>query len=107
MTSVQVINQGSMLRAMRATGPQLAQAKLIPRGGLNTSRLSLADDKTVEDLDPDGVALVQVHFIHGDGDELRILAMFKLKDREEPCEGKLTMPFGVATSLMHSQEVES
>lgn len=103
-TTVQVIDQGRLLEALGAPDHALVRAKLLSRGQRNTSRVEIVE---AGDLDPDGRALVQMQIIHNDGEELRVLALFKLKGDEEPHEGKLTMPFGLATSLIRDMEVES
>jgi hypothetical protein len=45
--------------------------------------------KFIERLADDGVNIVVTHLLHGDGEYVRTLTMFKLADRDEPVEGWL------------------
>lgn len=67
MVSAEIIHQSDLIAASK-------------RGGTNLERAFVAK------LDPDGIAVVSVAFLHNDGPDYKVVALCKVRDSADPVE---------------------
>lgn len=57
-------------------------------------------------LDPNGFNVVYLEMLHNDGAEMRLMMLFKIINKEEPFEGRLTLPMYLFQKIVKTYQVE-
>ncbi len=76
------------------------------RSFIENAKLTDLTPKLLKALDPDGFTVVSFAMLHNDGPDMRLHCLFKLRNQEEPYEGRVTLRGGLFGKIVKTVQID-